>query len=222
VVAGAQSCFTFLAAGRESAASCHPTFTTLLPHRPKTRVGGFFGGPSGRLSRRGRRRSMFTPGSRGCAYKTASGRHEWPNRDPIGDPGFELLRRTEVNVAGAGPNLYDFVGNNPISRLDGSGLCAADCQAQLEKDMAKVAEAGAACAADDFEGQLIGGFGAVAAGGVGAIITTPIGGVVIGGVVLGGAELWDWIAYNHCMSKVNKMREAAQKRYNDCMKANGN
>ena len=29
---------------------------------------------------------MFTPGSRGCVYKTVSGRHEWPNRDASGTP----------------------------------------------------------------------------------------------------------------------------------------
>jgi hypothetical protein len=34
---------------------------------------------------------MFTPGSRGCAYKTVSGRHEWPNRDPLKENGFNSL-----------------------------------------------------------------------------------------------------------------------------------
>jgi len=47
---------------------------------------------------------MFTPGSRACAYKTASGRHEWPNRDPIGERG--------------GRNLYEFVRNNPVDYID--------------------------------------------------------------------------------------------------------
>lgn len=51
---------------------------------------------------------MFTPGSRACAYKTASGRAEWPNRDPIGEEG--------------GLNLYGFVYNNPMSFLDPYGL----------------------------------------------------------------------------------------------------
>lgn len=114
MVAGAQSCFTFLAAGRESAARQHHTFTQLLPHRPKTRVGVFPGCPSGRLSRRSRGRSINTPGSRGCAYKTASGRHEWPNRDPLGERG--------------GLNLYDYVGNNPINRFDRFGLQPVDVE----------------------------------------------------------------------------------------------
>jgi hypothetical protein len=51
---------------------------------------------------------MFTPGSRGCAYKTASGLGKWPNRDPIGERG--------------GLNLYGFVGNNPVNATDLLGL----------------------------------------------------------------------------------------------------
>ncbi len=120
MVAGAQSCFTSLAAGRESAARQHATFgplldyrphrtfTAVLPHRPKTRVGVFSGTPSGRLSRRGRGRSMFTPGLRACAYKSASGLGKWPNRDPLGEEG--------------GPNLYAFLGNRPLRNVDVLGL----------------------------------------------------------------------------------------------------
>jgi hypothetical protein len=116
VVEGAQSCFTSLAADRESAARPqatfrplldhrpHRTFTAVLPHRPKTRVWGFSDTPSGRLSRRSRGRSMFTPGSRACAYKTASGLGKWPNSDPIQEQG--------------GINLYEFVGNNSIGQID--------------------------------------------------------------------------------------------------------
>jgi uncharacterized protein RhaS with RHS repeats len=50
---------------------------------------------------------MFTPGSRGCGYKTVSGRHEWLNRDPIQELG--------------GLNLYDYVMNNPINKFDPDG-----------------------------------------------------------------------------------------------------
>jgi hypothetical protein len=51
---------------------------------------------------------MFTPGSRGCGYNIASGRRQWLNHDPIGIRG--------------GINMYRFVRNNPISRIDSSGL----------------------------------------------------------------------------------------------------
>lgn len=51
---------------------------------------------------------MFTPGSRTCAYKTASGRGNWPNRDPMQEQG--------------GLNLYGFVGNDSINYYDGLGL----------------------------------------------------------------------------------------------------
>ena len=47
----------------------------------------------------------------GCAYKTASGRLKWLNQDPIGERG--------------GINLYGFVGNSPINRVDPFGLFVA-------------------------------------------------------------------------------------------------
>jgi len=50
---------------------------------------------------------MFTPGSRGCGYKTVSGRHEWPNKDPMGERG--------------GLNLYGFVGNSTPNNIDTLG-----------------------------------------------------------------------------------------------------
>ena len=65
---------------------------------------------------------MFTPGSRACGYKTASGRGEWPNHDPIAEPGFEVLRRLKSDIFGDGPNLYLFVGNAPVYRVDAFGL----------------------------------------------------------------------------------------------------
>jgi hypothetical protein len=83
---------------------CPATTTTSLL---RTRVGGFRRRRSGRKSRRARVRSMFTPGSRVCAYKTAPGRREWPNRDPIGEDG--------------GKNLYRSVRNAPVSLGDVDG-----------------------------------------------------------------------------------------------------
>ena len=75
-----------------AAAPRQPLAVAAWPTSPrKTRVRGFRRHASGRLSSRRRCRSIITPGSRGCAYKTVSGRHEWPNRDPLGEPGFELV-----------------------------------------------------------------------------------------------------------------------------------
>ena len=46
---------------------------------------------------------MFTPGLRGCGYKTVSGRHEWLSRDPLAE---------EVGL-----NLYEYVGDDPINSI---------------------------------------------------------------------------------------------------------
>jgi RHS repeat-associated protein len=48
----------------------------------------------------------------------------WPNRDPLGEPGFELLRKIGNDIDGDsdGPNLYTFVGNNPNGIIDTDGL----------------------------------------------------------------------------------------------------
>jgi len=51
---------------------------------------------------------MFTPGWRACAYRTASGRAKWLNRDPIGELG--------------GYNVYAFVDNDPTGGIDLFGL----------------------------------------------------------------------------------------------------
>jgi len=118
-----QSCFPSLAASPLSAASrgaLAPTWTT-SPR--KTRARSFCRTPSGRLSRRARVRPMFTPGSRGCGYSTASGRAKWPNRDPIGELGFQTLtngkrgKRLREEL-----NLYDFVRNDGLNHFDVLGL----------------------------------------------------------------------------------------------------
>jgi hypothetical protein len=74
----------------------------------KTRARRFRRHSSGRNSRRGRFRPISTPGWRACGYKTAPGRSNWPNRDPIEESG-RL-------------NLYGFVGNNPLRWVDPYGL----------------------------------------------------------------------------------------------------
>jgi hypothetical protein len=73
----------------------------------KTCARGFRRHSSGRNLRRGRFRSINTPGLRACRYKTAPGRSNWPNRDPIGEEG--------------GRNLYVFAYNTPVSAFDPDG-----------------------------------------------------------------------------------------------------
>jgi len=123
VIAGAQSCFPLLAAeplpaARERVALAPPWTTSPL----KTRVGVSRRRASGRLSRRRRVRSMFTPGSRACGYRTASGRAKWPNRDPIAERGFQLLTRNVTLDQKDVANLYSYVRNDPAARLDYLGL----------------------------------------------------------------------------------------------------
>src|SRR6266545_1870329 len=102
----ATDCSSILAAAERQQPSrfVHARATSPL----KTRVLGFRQSPPGRLSRRDRRRREIATGSRGCRYKTASGRHEWPNRDPLGE-------KTDRN-------LYRFVMNNALSYFDPYGL----------------------------------------------------------------------------------------------------
>lgn len=139
MVAGVQSRFPALAADRASADA--DSLTSPL----KTRVGVFRRRPSGRLSSRGRSRSIITPGSRACAYKTASGRGNWPNRDPQDELGFILLRDGKIktisnrispksclfcgklhfenkNVLPKDINVYEFTINDPIAGVDFLGL----------------------------------------------------------------------------------------------------
>jgi hypothetical protein len=73
--------------------------------------------PSGRLSRPSRFHSMFTPGLRPCAYKSASGLGKWLNRDPINEAD--------------SINLYQFVFNSPINASDSYGLDTYICNRQL-------------------------------------------------------------------------------------------
>ena len=53
-------------------------------------------------------------------YDPITGR--WPNKDPLGEPGFELLRQNEPNLRGDGPNLYAFCHNDPNDFFDPYGL----------------------------------------------------------------------------------------------------
>jgi RHS repeat-associated protein len=108
VVANPPSRSFALAAELLSAAGRCPGVTHFPTSPYKTRVWGFRQAPSGRLSRRRRRDRAIATGSARCAYKTASGRGKWPNRDPIGEQG--------------GVNLYASFYNNPLSYVDRNGL----------------------------------------------------------------------------------------------------
>jgi hypothetical protein len=68
---------------------------------------------------------MFTPGSRACAYRTASGRAKWPNRDPLGELAGEP---EETEFGEESPfetvpiiSLYAFGPNSPINGFDRDG-----------------------------------------------------------------------------------------------------
>jgi RHS repeat-associated protein len=60
------------------------------------------------------------------------GLQRWINRDPLGEPGFELIRRHPPLGQPGEPNSYLFVANDPLNRVDYLGL----------KDWWKVVEAG--------------------------------------------------------------------------------
>jgi RHS repeat-associated protein len=79
---------------------------------PKTRVGGSDAWPSGRFANENPQSPEIATGSGACAYKTAAGRREWLNRDPLGEMG--------------GINLYRFVGNDPINQIDPNGEWASE------------------------------------------------------------------------------------------------
>jgi hypothetical protein len=74
----------------------------------KNRVWGFF--ENSNRTRPANRRQPLEPRrkNRPCSYKAASGRPYWPSRDPIEEDG--------------GINLYGFVGNDGVGRLDVLGL----------------------------------------------------------------------------------------------------
>jgi RHS repeat-associated protein len=151
----------------------------------------------------------------------------WINRDPLAEKGHRLIRGACVDcdaALGKEANIYLFCANSPISNYDLLGLVTEeDCQQQLTKDMAKVAKEGGKCAAEAVKVGLYGGLASIVAGGVGAIFTSPIGGVAIGGSGAGVTLVVDLCLYNRCMGKVQKMADAAKKSYADCMKkADGN
>lgn len=129
--------FPLLAAAERQQLSC------LLRHTPepvrrnltgedgtspfKTRIWSFRRPPSGRFPRCGSRRSTIATGSNRCAYEIVSGRPVWPNRDPLGEPGFEKALRRSKQRPKEIQNLYSFLRNQPISLVDPDGLFTFSC-----------------------------------------------------------------------------------------------
>jgi hypothetical protein len=70
---------------------------------------------------------------RACRYKTAPGRSNWPNRDQLGERGFELLRQKQSTLLGDGPTLYVLARNDAINRHDKIGLCC--CGPEVSKQV---------------------------------------------------------------------------------------
>ena len=61
----------------------------------------------------------------------------WPNRDPLGEPGFEVARRGRARLVADGPNLYAFVRNDPIDRTDFLGLYGSSIDNAIRTCMAR-------------------------------------------------------------------------------------
>jgi len=60
----------------------------------------------------------------------------WLNRDPLGEPGFELVKGHEPDLLRDGPNLYAFVRNNSVNRIDPFGLATQDKIDEIKKAIA--------------------------------------------------------------------------------------
>src|SRR5439155_3580917 len=60
----------------------------------------------------------------------------WINRDPIGEPGFELMRRSYTRQRHP-INQYVFVDNSPLVFLDGDGLDVLGdiCSLEFKRDL---------------------------------------------------------------------------------------
>jgi RHS repeat-associated protein len=129
----------------------------------------------------------------------------WPNRDPMGEPGFEALRQKQARLAADGPNAYSFLHNQPTGKVDLLGLsaCTDACKNAAKSRQGSVNSfacyAGAGGAAG---GTLLGG---LLGGGKGKALSTGLGlGVIAGGLNWLGATLigtaGNAAAYVACLS----------------------
>ena len=62
----------------------------------------------------------------------APAEQRWVNRDPIGELGFERIRRHTGTVQHADLNRYQFIANDPIGNLDAFGLKLYKCVRQAK------------------------------------------------------------------------------------------
>jgi RHS repeat-associated protein len=53
-------------------------------------------------------------------YSPNTGR--WLSRDPIEEPGFQLMRKSKGRQGNDAPSIYTFLGNNAIGKIDPDGL----------------------------------------------------------------------------------------------------
>jgi RHS repeat-associated protein len=116
----------------------------------------------------------------------------WPNRDPLGEPGFEAISSRPFSQYPDDPNLYLFAQNNPTGFVDEEGLSGT------------AVIAGGGILSGLGEGITIGVGGAVAIGagvgiGLGALLDTytPIG------------NIGPWICERHESGQRNYMNDLA-------------
>jgi hypothetical protein len=73
----------------------------------------------------------------------------WPSRDPMDEPGFELLQNGSAYGDPANPNLCTFVANNPISAIDFLGLKLGDVPGEIPFPPYNPPDLGKPCCCND-------------------------------------------------------------------------
>jgi RHS repeat-associated protein len=131
----------------------------------------------------------------------------WINRDPLGELGFDQLCQIKAPISGDGPNLYEFVRNNSITKYDivGLTLTSCDCANFLKGALQGLSN----LLAEDYKQGVYEGI----------LFTT--GGLLlseVGGVILGGAgDIYDMYNTGQLIGEANEQMASAIKTYNACM-----
>lgn len=131
----------------------------------------------------------------------------------MGEAGFETLRGGQADLLGDGPNLYTYVKNDPIDRIDPLGLrlTMQDCQDFRVDCIRGVSEA------FGMAGKKGAGQGAVSAG-VGMAIGKKYGSAVgktVGGV--GGVATLYGLGKSMC--EANDLRKQCKQLYDRCVES---